>query len=212
MAQKAGAESGYKKGTIIIGISGASGIIYGLKTVKTLYEIGYETEIILSAEARKIAKLECDMDIDSYLQKYSSKVYMEYQIEEPPSSSSHVVETEGMIIVPCSIKTLAEIANGIASNLLSRAALNFLRVKKTLILVIRETPLGTIELSNALKVSKAGGIILPASPGFYHNPQTIDDLVNFIVGKILDLLKIPNSLYKHWNKVNIAHNPCDQIS
>ena len=212
MAQEAGAKSGNKKGTIVIGISGASGIIYGLKTVKTLYELGYETEIILSQEARKVAKLECDIDIDSYLQKYSSKIYMEYQIEEPPSSSSHIVETEGMVIVPCSIKTLAEIANGIASNLLSRAALNFLRMKKTLILVIRETPLGTIELSNALKVSKAGGIILPASPGFYHNPQTIDDLVNFIVGKILDLLKIPNSLYRHWNKVSTNRNLCDQIS
>jgi len=212
VAQKAGTKNGDKKGTIVVGISGASGIIYGLKTIKILYELGYETETILSAEARKVSKLECDMDIDSYLQKYSSKVYMEYQIEEPPSSSSHVVETEGMVIVPCSIKTLAEIANGIASNLLSRTALNFLRVKKTLVLVIRETPLGTIELSNALKVSRAGGIILPASPGFYHNPQTIDDLINFVVGKILDLLKIPNSLYEHWNKVSTNHNLCDQIS
>ena len=212
MAKRTRVKSENKKGTVVVGISGASGIIYGLKTVKALYELGYETEIILSEEARKVAKIECDIDIDSYLQKYSSKIYMEYQIEEPPSSSSHIIETEGMVIVPCSIKTLAEIANGIASNLLSRAALNFLRVRKTLILVIRETPLGTIELSNALKVSKAGGIILPASPAFYHNPRTIDDLVNFIVGKILDLLGIPNQLYKHWDRINIAHNLCDQIS
>lgn len=212
MVEETRTENRNKKGTIVVGISGASGIIYSLKTVKTLYELGYEIEIILSAEARKVSRLECNMDIDSYLSKFSSKIYMEYQLEAPPSSSSHIVETEGMVIVPCSTKTLAEIANGLASNLLSRTALNFLRVKKPIILVIRETPLGTIELTNALKVSKVGGIILPASPGFYHNPRTIDDLINFIVGKILDLLKIQNSLYKHWNEVSTNQAPCDQTS
>ncbi|QIW23207.1 UbiX family flavin prenyltransferase [Sulfolobus sp. S-194] len=205
-------ESRDKKRTVIVGISGASGIIYGIRTVKVLKELGYKTEVILSKEARKVAKIECNMDLDYFFKTQDSLVYEEDQIEAPPSSSSHIVETRGMVIVPCSIKTLAEIANGIASNLLSRTALNFLRVRKRLILVVRETPLGTIELLNALKVSKAGGIIMPASPGFYHSPQGVDDLINFIVGKILDLLKISNSLYKHWHSVTINHIPCDQTS
>ncbi|BFH73407.1 UbiX family flavin prenyltransferase [Sulfurisphaera javensis] len=212
MDEKARTESRDKKGTVIIGISGASGVIYGIRTIKILNELGYHTEVILSKEAKKVAKVECGIDLESFFNGLNSVVYEEDQIEAPPSSSSHIVETEGMVIVPCSIKTLAEIANGIASNLLSRSALNFLRVRKTLILVIRETPLGTIELINALKVSRAGGIIMPASPGFYHNPQNINDLINFIVGKILDLLKIPNSLYKHWNSVTVNRIPCDQIS
>lgn len=212
MDEKTGTESRDKKRNVVIGISGASGIIYGIRTVKVLNDLGYKTEVIISNEARKVAKIECNMDIDSFFKDKNSILYEEDEIEAPPSSSSHIIESKGMVIVPCSIKTLAEIANGIGSNLLSRSALNFLRTRKRLILVIRETPLGSIELLNALKVSRAGGIIMPASPGFYHNPQSVDDLINFVVGKILDLLKIPNSLYKHWNSVTTNHIPCDQIS
>lgn len=212
MDEETRTESRSKKGTIIIGITGASGIIYGIRTVKVLSELGYKLEIIISKEAKKVAEVECGIKLEDYISKTNSVIYNENEIEAPPSSSSHIVKTEGMVIVPCSIKTLGEIANGIASNLLSRTALNVLRVRKPLVLVIRETPLGIIELSNALKVAKAGGIILPASPGFYHRPKSIDDLVNFVVGKILDMLKIPNSLYEHWEGVNIDHSPCDQIS
>ncbi|AWR97146.1 UbiX family flavin prenyltransferase [Acidianus sulfidivorans JP7] len=185
---------------VIIGISGSSGIIYGIKTVEFLSKEGYNTFVIVTKPAIKVAKEENDIDLISELSKFTKKIFLEDQIDAPMASSSFTVTTKGMIIIPCSINTLAYIASGITSNLLTRTAINFLRTKRRLILVIRETPLGEIELENALKVSKAGGIIMPASPGFYIKPETIDDMINFIVGKAIDLLGIKNSLYRRWSK------------
>ncbi|MDT7875996.1 UbiX family flavin prenyltransferase [Sulfolobaceae archaeon RB850M] len=201
-----------KKGTVIVGITGASGVIYGVRTVSSLVKLGYKVEVIVTRGAIKVAEKECKMDLLSTLRRFNIPLYGEEEIEAPPSSSSYVVKTKGMAIAPCSIRSLAEIANGIASNLITRTALNFLRTRKRLVLLIRETPWGVIELENALKVARAGGIILPASPGFYHYPKSVDDMINFIVGKVLDMLGIKNSLYKRWDNTKSDLNPCDQIS
>lgn len=199
LAKEAGTKSGREKAKrVIIGISGASGTIYGIRTVQFLNELGYETHIIISKSAEKVAQKKLGINLIEELKKYSSNIYIQSQIEAAPSSSSFSITSESMIIIPCSIKTLAEIANGIGSNLLSRTALNFIRTNKKLVLVIRETPLGAIELENALKLARLGVLIMPASPAFYILPKTIDEMVNFVVGKALDLLGIKHDIYKRW--------------
>ncbi|QKQ99785.1 UbiX family flavin prenyltransferase [Metallosphaera tengchongensis] len=198
LAKEARANQG--KGKIIIGITGASGTIYGLYSVQILRSLGYTPIVIISKGAERVARAEQGLDLFEELRKLSSEVYLENEIDAPPSSSSSITKTAGMAIIPCSIKTLAQIAHGISSNLISRTAINMLRVRKRLVLVIRETPLGTIELKNALEVSKAGGIILPASPGFYIKPRSIEDVVKFVVGKTLDVLEIEHDIYKRWTR------------
>lgn len=115
------------------------------------------------------------------------------------ASTSSIHDFNSMVIIPCSLKTLALIANSIQSNLLTRTALNFLRLRKPLILVIRETPITTLDLLNMLKASIAGSVIFLASPAFYNDPKNVRDIVDYIVGKVLDLLNIKNDLYKRWD-------------
>ncbi|QGA67615.1 UbiX family flavin prenyltransferase [Sulfolobus sp. E11-6] len=199
LVEEAGTKSGREKTKrVIIGISGASGTIYGIRTVQFLKELGYETHIIISRSAEKVAQRELGINLVEELKKYSSYIYTQSQIEAAPSSSSFSITSKGMVIIPCSIKTLAEIANGIGSNLLSRTALNFIRTNRKLVLVIRETPLGTIELENSLKLARLGVLIMPASPAFYILPKSIDDMINFVVGKALDLLGIKHDIYRRW--------------
>ncbi len=198
------------KKRVVIGISGASGIVYGLRSVEVLKNYGYEDYVIISNAAIKVAEKENGIDLINEVKKFTSNVFMEDEIDAPPSSSSFTVTTKGMVIIPCSINTLAYIAHGFSSNLLTRSAINYLRSRQKLVLVIRETPLGQIELYNALKVSRAGGIIMPASPGFYIKPKTIQDLIDFIVGKAFDLLGIKNELYKRWSKSD--QDPSYQVS
>ncbi|AEE93578.1 3-octaprenyl-4-hydroxybenzoate carboxy-lyase [Acidianus hospitalis W1] len=195
---------------VVIGISGASGIIYGLRAVEVLKEYGYDQYVIITNAAIKVAEKENGIDLVHEVRKFTSNIFMENEIDAPTSSSSFTVTTKGMIIIPCSINTLAYIAHGFTSNLLTRSAINYLRSRQKLVLVIRETPLGQIELYNALKIAKAGGIIMPASPGFYIKPTKIQDLIDFIVGKALDLLGIRNELYKRWSKSD--QDPSYQVS
>jgi 4-hydroxy-3-polyprenylbenzoate decarboxylase len=214
MAKEARTEDWRKKKNLIItGISGASGTIYAIRFLKVIKEMGFDSEVIVTKGAVKVAEKECGIDLVSEIEKFSFSVYLEEQIEAPPSSSSHTVKAVGMAIIPCSIRTLAEIASGIASNLLVRTALNFLRTRGRLVLLVRETPLGVIELENALKVAQAGGIILPASPGFYHHPKNIQDVIDFVVGKVLDMLGIDNELYTHWDEESTtSQGLCDHTS
>jgi 4-hydroxy-3-polyprenylbenzoate decarboxylase len=198
VAKKTGTNKGKEEnGQVIVGITGASGIIYGIETVRWLKRLGYKPLVIISRAAERVARIENDLDLRETIGKEAA-FYMEEEIDAPTSSSSFTIKTLGMIIIPCSIKTLAEIAGGMSSNLISRSALNYLRTGGKLILVIRETPLGAIELENALKLARLGSIILPASPGFYVKPKTVEDMVNFIVGKALDVLGIKHDIYEAW--------------
>lgn len=188
------------KERIVIGITGASGLQYGVRSVQVLSKSGFDVHTVVSDWAKKTAAAEGYTDFTASIKKYSKIVYDENAMGAEISSSSFNVY--GMIIMPCSIKTLGEIAAGIASNLISRAALNMLRSRKRLVLVVRETPLGVIELGNALRVARAGGIILPASPGFYAHPKTVEDMIDFVVGKALDAMSIENETYQRWGKAN----------
>ncbi|MFA5049840.1 MAG: UbiX family flavin prenyltransferase [Candidatus Micrarchaeia archaeon] len=175
---------------IFAGITGASGILYGKRLVEVLKELKHEVLVCVSNGAKKVSAEE-----HSPLGNYD---YEENDFSCPYASGSN--SPDAVIICPCSLKTLGEIANGAGSNLISRAAEVALKERKKLILVVRETPYSYITIKNMERVILAGGVILPASPGFYHQPEKIEDLVDFITGKILDQLGVENNLYKRWKK------------
>ncbi|WP_231656778.1 UbiX family flavin prenyltransferase [Pyrodictium delaneyi] len=180
-----------------MGITGASGIIYGVRLAEILYNMSLLEAIIYTRSAERVAKEEMDRTLDDMLRIGDVKVYREDEIDAPYASSSRI-PYGGMVIAPCSMRTLAAIANGLPDNLVTRAALSTLRLRRQLVLVIRETPLGIAELRNMLLAAENGAVILPASPGFYHKPKTIDDMVSFVVGKVLDVLGIEHNLYHRW--------------
>ncbi|MEM2901645.1 MAG: UbiX family flavin prenyltransferase [Candidatus Bathyarchaeia archaeon] len=183
----------------VIGFSGASGAIYGVSLLKFLSDnTDVETHLIITKHAEKIVKWEVGLERKD-LEKLANYAYDEEDLDAPPTSGSF--QANGMVIVPCSMKTLSCIAYGIASNLLIRAADVALKEKRRLILVPRETPLTYSHLKAMGSAAHSGAIILPAMPAFYHKPETITELVNFIVGKILDLMGIEHQLYRRWGVV-----------
>ena len=176
-------------------MTGASGSIYGIRLIEELKKIGAEIHLIISKEAEKIIQFETDYNIDQF-DKFIIKKYSNADLFAAPSSGSF--ELDGMIISPCSIKTLSSIANGYSNNLISRSAMCCLKEGRKLVLVLRETPLDLTSIENMKRAKLNGAIILPAMPAFYHSPKNIDDLVNYIVGKILDQFNIEHNIYKRW--------------
>ena len=179
---------------IILAITGASGVAYGLELARSLK--GQQLHTIVTKSAKDIAKVE--LEDQKPLQELStfSTLHDENDFNSPLASGSFLFDA--MVICPCSMKTLSAIANGYSSNLVSRAADVALKEGRKLILVPRETPLSPIHLENMLRLSRLGVIILPASPGFYGKPKKIADLLDFVVGRVLDQLNIRNSKYRRW--------------
>ena len=186
---------------IVVGITGASGSIYAVRLVEELLKHGFFVHIICTENGKKVTEFETSIDINEWTQELKKK-YNCIKLEDINDLFSGVAsgsyKFDGMIILPCSMGTLAEISNGLSKNLLCRAADVALKENRKLIIVPRETPLNAIHLENMLKLSKLGVTILPAMPGFYHKPETMEDLINFVVGKILDSLSIENVLFKKW--------------
>ncbi|MCW4035469.1 MAG: UbiX family flavin prenyltransferase [Candidatus Bathyarchaeota archaeon] len=182
---------------LVIAITGASGVVYGKRLLEILHDKNIETHLVLSQAAEKIIKHELGTNKKTF-EQLADHVYAIDDWSCPIVSGSF--KTDAMIIVPCSMKTLSGIANGFAENVILRTADVMLKEKRKLILVPRETPLNTIHLKNMYELSKLGVIIAPAMPAFYHKPETVDDLTDFVVGKILDILDIENKLYKRWQK------------
>ena len=181
--------------SIIVGISGASGVIYGVTVLKTLAELGIETHLVMTQAASKNLMIETKYRIDE-LASMASHVHDVEDIGAPIASGSFKVD--GMVIAPCSIKTLSAIANSYSHNLLVRAADVMLKERRRLILLVRETPFHGGHLDLMSKVTKIGGIIMPPVPAFYHLPKTIEDLINQTVGKVLDLFQIEHHLFERW--------------
>jgi 4-hydroxy-3-polyprenylbenzoate decarboxylase len=180
---------------LIVALTGASGVIYGKRLLEVLKEKNIEVHLIISNNCEKIIEHELQMKREDF-EKLAYRIYKEDDLLAPITSGS--TKIDGMIIIPCSMKTLAGIACGYSENLILRAADVILKEKRKLIIVPRETPLNPIHLENMLKLARIGAIILPASPAFYHKPEKINDLVDFIIGKILDIMEIEHNLFKRW--------------
>jgi 4-hydroxy-3-polyprenylbenzoate decarboxylase len=180
---------------LIVGISGASGVIYGLEMLHILKGLGYESHLVLTGAAKKNILIETNQPIRA-VEKAASHVYDEEDLTAPIASGSFL--THGMVVIPCSIKTLSGIANSYNSNLLVRAADVTIKERRPLILVVRETPLHQGHLKLMLAAASMGAVILPPVPAFYHHPQNILDLIHHTIGKVLDGLQIPNQLVQRW--------------
>ncbi|MFH1545676.1 MAG: UbiX family flavin prenyltransferase [archaeon] len=181
---------------IIVAICGASGVGYGIELLKALKEVKIETHLILSEWSEKLIQEETDYSIKE-VKALADRVYGYNEMNAAISSSSYLVE--GMIVCPATVKTVSEIAHADSSNLISRAADNMLKTKKPLIICIRETPLSPPCLKNLFELSSYGAIVFPLSPGFYHKPKSIKDLMDFATGKIMDLMGIENKKFKRWS-------------
>ncbi|MEX2535232.1 MAG: UbiX family flavin prenyltransferase [Trueperaceae bacterium] len=186
---------------IVVGISGASGAIYGIRALEVLRDLGVETHLVLSAGARATIAYETRYRVDE-VKELASVVHGEQNMGASISSGSF--HTDGMLVAPCSMKTLSGIANSYADNLLIRAADVVLKERRTLVLMVRETPLHAGHLRLMSEASANGAVILPPMPAFYHQPQTVDDIINQGVGKALDQFGIDAGLFRRWAGGNKA--------
>jgi len=188
----------------IVAITGASGIIYGVRITEVLLAQGYEVHLVVSEPGCIVMKQEMGWELGEYpqesLRQYFPQpglyLYNNADIAARLASGSFI--TEGMVIVPCTMSTVAAVANGLSNNLIERTADVMLKERRPLIIVPRETPLSVIHLRNLLRLAEMGVAIVPAMPGFYHHPRNIDEMVSFMVGKILDIMRIPNDSFPRY--------------
>lgn len=186
----------------IVGITGASGSIYGARIVEELLRQGNQVYLIATHNGRQVFRFELEVDLDQWVDE-QNQLLGELILCNNKDMFSQVASgsfvTDGMVIAPCSMGSLAKISNGITDNLLIRAADVILKEKRQLILVPRETPLSTIHLRNMLVLSELGVDIVPPMPAFYNKPTTIDEIVDNTVGRVLASMGLGNNLYKEWN-------------
>ncbi|MHA1214036.1 MAG: UbiX family flavin prenyltransferase [Candidatus Hodarchaeales archaeon] len=180
---------------IIVALTGASGIRYGFEVTKALSQSKIETHLIITQWGKYILEQETEYNIKD-LESLAYKTYKNTNMGSSIASSSTIID--GMVIIPATVKTVSNIACGNTGNLITRAADNMLKMRKKLVIALRETPLSPVCIENLLKLSSYGAIILPLSPGFYHHPRNLQDLFDFITGKVLDCFEIPNEKYKRW--------------
>lgn len=192
------------KKKIIVGVTGASGSLYALNFLKHAADLGLDLRIVITETGAAVFKHEIGMTLTDALMRFdihacnscAVRIYDNNDIFADIASGSH--KTDGMVVIPCSMKTLSGIANGYSSSLLERAADVTLKERRQLILAVRETPFSLIHLRNMTAAAEAGAVILPAAPGFYHRPETVEDLADFITGKILDQFGVKHDLKTAW--------------
>jgi len=185
---------------LIVALTGASGVVYGQRLLAVLREKKVETHLIISKAAEKLIEHELKTT-KKRLKALSSRVYNVDDLTAPITSGSF--KTDGMVIIPCTMKTLAGIAHGYSDNLVLRAADVTMKERRRLVLVPRETPLSVVHLRNMLELARMGVIMVPAMPAFYHKPEKIEDLVDFVVGRVLDVLGIEHKLFRRWSEVQV---------
>lgn len=192
----------------VVGFTGASGALYGIRFVQVLAGLGHDIALVVSDAARLVIQEELQISLRSLTDRPAFSdlfdpaaldritLYSNHDFTAPIASGSY--PTHGMVIIPCSTGTLGHVAGGSIENLIHRAADCTLKEGRRLVVVPRETPLSAIHLENLLKLARLGVRVLPASPAFYSGAQTIQDLVDFVVGKVLDSLEISNAVYPRW--------------
>ena len=198
--------------TICLALTGASGMPYGLRLLECLLGAGCSVQVLHSQAAQVVARQEMDLELPTRPAEAKAALLTRYPAVDPEKLAVFGREEwfapvasgsnppDAMVVCPCSMGTLAAIAHGLADNLIERAADVVLKEGRKLILVPRETPLSAIHLENMLRLARAGAVILPPSPGFYHHPQTVADVVDFVVARVLDQLAVPHALMRRWGE------------
>jgi flavin prenyltransferase len=197
--------------TVALALTGASGMPYGVRLLECLLGGGHRVYLLYSQAAQIVARQEMDLALPARAKEAEAffgerfnaaagqlRAFGREEWFAPVASGSN--PADAMVVCPCSMGTLAAIAQGLADNLIERAADVMLKEARKLVLVPRETPLSAIHLENMLRLSRAGAVILPANPGFYHHPQRVEDLVDFVVARVLDQLRIPHQLMPRWGE------------
>ncbi len=197
--------------TVTLALTGASGMPYGVRLLECLLAAGVRVYLLYSQVAQVVARQEMDLALptrtreveDFFVRRFGAaedqlRVFGREEWFAPVASGSN--PAEAMVICPCSMGTLAAVACGLADNLIERAADVMLKEQRPLVLVPRETPLSAIHLENMLRLARAGAVILPANPGFYHHPMRIEDLIDFVVARVLDQLRVPHQLIARWGE------------
>ena len=184
---------------LIVGISGASGVVFGIRLLEALRDLTIESHLVMSKTAELTASYESSLS-GSEIRALADHIHKDGDLGALPSSGSF--KTLGMVVAPCSIRSMSEIATGTTTTLLTRAADVTWKEKRRLVLMVRETPLHAGHLRNMLALAEMGAVIAPPVPAFYTKPQTIDDLVDHAVGRVLDLFDIDNDLAKRWDKIH----------
>ncbi|WP_461204969.1 UbiX family flavin prenyltransferase [Clostridium sp. DL1XJH146] len=185
----------------IIGITGASGSIYAVRLIEELVKLESEIFVVSTENGKKVMEYETDLNFDEWIGNINSKAKIKScDINNMFSSvASGSFKTDGMVIIPCSMATIAKLSMGIGDNLLLRAGDVMIKEKRRLILVPRETPLSAIHLRNMLTLSEMNVTLIPPMPAFYNHPKNIDDIINSTIGRILEALGIENDIYEKWN-------------
>ena len=200
--------------TVCLAFTGASGMPYGIRLLECLLEAGCHVQLLYSQVAQVVARQEMDLELPAraaeaqthFRERYAAlpgklDVYGREEWFAPVASGSNA--PDAMVVCPCTMGTLASIAQGLGSNLIERAADVVLKEGRKLVLVPRETPFSAIHLENMLRLSRAGAVILPPNPGFYHHPKNIEALVDFVVARILDQLAVPHTLIPRWGEEDV---------
>jgi 4-hydroxy-3-polyprenylbenzoate decarboxylase len=182
---------------LIVGISGASGAIYGIRLLELLRDLSVETHLVISRSAEITIAHETDRKIAD-VKALATRVYAQHDIGAAISSGSFL--TRGMIVIPCSMRSMSEISTGVTSTLLTRAADVVLKERRRLVLMVRETPLHTGHLRTMTQLSEMGAIIAPPVPAFYARPISLEDMVNHTVGRVLDLFDIESGVVRRWKQ------------
>ena len=183
---------------MIVAITGASGTIYGIRVLEALSTIGVETHLIMSDSAKITMAMETSFT-PSYVESLATEVHSTKNVGASIASGSF--RTMGMVVAPCSVHTMSDIAWGSTSNLITRAADVVLKERRRLILLFRETPLHAGHIKTMAQVTENGAIVMPPVPALYTNPKSIDDIINHTVGRVLDLFDLDNDLVKRWNGI-----------
>ncbi|WP_124727326.1 UbiX family flavin prenyltransferase [Staphylospora marina] len=190
---------------LIVGMSGASGAPYALVLLEECLRQGHEVHLVVTEAAWRVLKEEHGWDVSRREKQFEERFgHLPGRLVWHPlrdigaSIASGSFRTDGMVIIPCSMGTLAKVAAGLSTNLLERTADVMLKERRPLVIVPRETPLSQIHLENMLKLARCGATIVPAMPAFYHRPRSVDDMVRFVAGKVLDLLSVDHALYRRW--------------